>query len=167
MRTISNSRKICQNLWRSFFSTYLDEESMIKVLEKCPFPKEANLSVPKLDEHWRINSYPIFFSLRKGTGGGGGVRRMINLKYLKQNILHEYFKMENMSDLVNMIQTGDFMMKLDLKDACFRVPIHPLDQKFLRFRWKGKLYQVLVMAFMDSSFKSCIIAQIRIHHKMS
>ena len=33
-----------------FFSTYLDEDSMTKVLEKCLFPKDPNLSDPKLDE---------------------------------------------------------------------------------------------------------------------
>ena len=73
--------------------------------------------------------FHIFVTPKKDEG----VRLVINLKYLNQNIMYEHFKMENMSDLVNMIKPGDFIMQLDLKDAYFSVPIHPQDQKFLRF----------------------------------
>ena len=35
-----------------YFGSYLDEETMAKVLKDLPFPKHENLQVPKLDEDW-------------------------------------------------------------------------------------------------------------------
>ena len=37
---------------KEYFSKYLDDETMAKVLENCPVPDHDNLSVPKLDEYW-------------------------------------------------------------------------------------------------------------------
>jgi hypothetical protein len=36
---------------------------------------------------------------------------------------------------------------INLKDAYFYVPIHPLARKFLRFWWKGVLYQFMALPF--------------------
>ena len=44
---------------------------------------------------------------------------------------------------------GDFMLKMDLKDAYFSVAMHKETRKFLRFRWRNKLYQFMVMAYSD------------------
>ena len=39
------------------------------------------------------------------------------------------------------------MCKMDLKDAYFSVPLHPGSRKYVRFRWKGALYEFLCLAF--------------------
>ena len=31
---------------------------------------------------------------------------------------------------------GDYLMKLDLNDACYAVPMHPESRKYLRFQFK-------------------------------
>ena len=40
-----------------------------------------------------------------------------------------------------MIERNCYMASLDLKDAYYSVPISLEDRKFLRFYWKGVLYQ--------------------------
>ena len=44
-------------------------------------------------------------------------------------------------------QPGDFGASIDLKDAYFHLRIHPSQRKFLRFIWRGKLYEFLVLPF--------------------
>ena len=77
----------------------------------------------------------------------GGFRPVFNLKPLNRFIIYKHFKMETMRDLMNMIRPQDYMVKLDLKNAYFAVPIGEKFRKYLRFRWGGKLYQFLAMAF--------------------
>ena len=40
-----------------------------------------------------------------------------------------------------MMRPGCFMASIDLKDAFYSVPIHKDHQKYLKFQWRGKLYQ--------------------------
>jgi len=55
----------------------------------------------------------------------GGNRPVINLKNLNSFIPYQHFKMEGLHVLRDLIQEGDFMCKIDLKDAYFVVPIAP------------------------------------------
>ena len=52
--------------------------------------------------------------------------------------------MKNVSDLLNQ---GDYMVKIDLKDAYWHIGIHQESKKYLRFRWDQKLYEMGVLAF--------------------
>ena len=67
----------------------------------------------------------------------GDLRPVISLKPLNFFVEKIHFKMENIDSTINYVSTGDYMVSLDLKDAYFSVPIHPLDRKLLRFFWKG------------------------------
>ena len=78
---------------------------------------------------------------------GGERRPIINLKGLNRFVAHNHFKMEGIPTLRDLITPGDFMFKLDLKDAYFTVPIHPSHRKYLRFRWKGEVYQFTCLPF--------------------
>ena len=77
----------------------------------------------------------------------GGHRPVFNMKELNQFLEYQHFKMETMKDLLNMLRPGDYMVKIDLKDAYFSVPMSQNSKKFMRFRWKDVLYQFRVMAF--------------------
>ena len=56
---------------------------------------------------------------------------------------YRHFKMEGMKDVIDLLNQGDYMIKIDLNDAYWYIPIHPSIQKYLRFQWKEKLYEML------------------------
>lgn len=58
----------------------------------------------------------------------------INLKKLNKHITYERFKMESLLLLKEVLQKGNYMCKINLKDAYFLVPFHPKSQKFVRFQ---------------------------------
>jgi hypothetical protein len=41
------------------------------------------------------------------------------------------------------MREGDYMGKIDLKDAYFSVGVREKDRKYLRFKWQGKTYHGL------------------------
>ena len=68
-------------------------------------------------------------------------RLIINLKRLNSFVVYEHFKMEGLDLVKFIIRENDWMVKVDLKDAYFTVPVAHEHQKFLRFIWKGRFYQ--------------------------
>ena len=72
---------------------------------------------------------------------------MINLKKLNQYIEYQHFKMEDLQALKSLTKKGDYMVKLDLKDEYFSLPIHKAFRKYLRSAWKGKINEYQVLGF--------------------
>lgn len=85
----------------------------------------------------------IFLVPKKGWGH----RPIINLKKLNEFVEHHHFKMEGIHMLKDLLKQGDFMAKIDLKDACFAVLTCEPDKRYLRFRWKDKIYQFNCLPF--------------------
>jgi len=74
-------------------------------------------------------------------------RPIINLKRLNSFVAYEHFKMENLDLVRYIIRRGDWMAKIDLKDAYFTIPIAVEHQKFLCFVWKKEFYQYVCLPF--------------------
>lgn len=55
----------------------------------------------------------IFLVKKKDRGN----RPVINLKELNSYVTYQHFKMEGLYLLKHLVQTGDWMIKIDLKDA--------------------------------------------------
>ena len=81
----------------------------------------------------------------------GGQRPVINLKPLNQFVQQQHFKMEGIHTLRELIQPGDWLTKLDLKDAFFTIPIHHSHRHYLRFMFLEKVYEFNYLPFGLSS----------------
>ena len=77
----------------------------------------------------------------------GGQRPVINLKCLNKFVYREHFKMEGIHILRDLLRAGDWMTKVDLKDAYFMVPIYEDDRAFLKFSFKERMYQFRCLPF--------------------
>ena len=81
----------------------------------------------------------------------GRLRPVINLKALNQSVKTEHFKMEGIYMLKDLLKAGNWMVKIDLKDAYFMIPIAQEDRTFLCFQWQNKAYQFNCLPFGLSS----------------
>ena len=55
--------------------------------------------------------------------------------------------MEGFYMIKDLVKQGNWMAKVDLKDAYFLIPIYPGHQKFLRLQWKGQTFQFHCLPF--------------------
>lgn len=74
-------------------------------------------------------------------------RLVINLKKLNEFVISPHFKMENYKSVLTLIEKNCYMASIDLVDAYHAIPVHPDDQKFLRFEYNGKLFQFTCLPF--------------------
>ncbi len=103
---------------------------------------EKHAIVEVLDGSWGFLS-SLFVIPKKS----GGFRPIVNLKPLNKFIQYEHFKMEGLETVKSLVRKGDWLVKLDLKDAYLTVPVLPAHQKFLRFVWRKRTYQFSCLAF--------------------
>jgi len=81
----------------------------------------------------------------------GSHRPMINLKPLNGFVQKQHFKMEGSSMVKDLLQPGDWMCYLNLKDAYHSVSIAKEHRKYLRFIWNGQIFEFTCLPFGLSS----------------
>ncbi len=91
---------------------------------------------------------PVFFSVyfiipKKD----GGFRPILDLRDLNKTLKYLPFLMLRTSDVLRAIEPQDCIVKVDLKDAYFHVPIAPHHRHFLCFHFEGKTFQFNVLPF--------------------
>lgn len=80
---------------------------------------------------------PVFLRKKKD----GGVRMILNLEKLNTHIPYQHFKMENFAQAIRLINKGDYMASVDLRHAYYTIKIAEEQQRFLCFKWQGRIYQ--------------------------
>ena len=91
---------------------------------------------------------PGFYSnvfLERKTSGGR--RPVIDLKQMNAHIDAPHFHMHTISLVLNTVERGDYVFKIDLQDAYFHVLIHTASRTYLRFAFENKVYQFRVLPF--------------------
>ena len=86
------------------------------------------------------------FLVEKGQGTGE-FRPVSNLRALNRFLPKERFKMEGLHTARPLLRSGDYMMKLDLKDAYYAVSIHQDSRKYLRFQFEGTTFEFRCLSF--------------------
>ena len=71
----------------------------------------------------------------------GSHRMILNFKNLNMYAAKAHFKMDTLHTITKLNRKDCFVASIDLKDACYSVPISRKDRKYLRFLWQGTLFQ--------------------------
>lgn len=75
----------------------------------------------------------------------------LNLKNTNEYVVYHHFKMDTFESAVNLIKKDCFMASIDIRHAYHSIPIAVEHQKYLRFIWKGKIFQYTCLPFGLSS----------------
>ena len=104
--------------------------------------------------------YSRLFVTPKVTGGW---RPVINLSCLNRFARLSPFCMETAQSVLQSLRRRDWMVSLDLQDACLQVPVHPESRRYLRFCIDPRTFQFRVLCFGLSSAPqvfTCVMALI-------
>lgn len=78
---------------------------------------------------------------------GGELRPVINLKNLNSFLPYEHFEMEGVHLLKDLMEEGDWLVKLDLKDAYLTINVAEEFRKYLKFFWRNKIMEFTSLPF--------------------
>ena len=92
--------------------------------------------------------YSRLFVTPKVTGGW---RPVINLSRLNRFVRLSPFCMETAQSVLQSLRWRDWMVSLDLQDACLQVPVHPESRRYLRFCIGPRTFQFRALCFGLSS----------------
>ena len=90
-----------------------------------------------------------FFLTTKSDGCSK--RFILNLKQLNKHITPPHFKLEDFRTVTKLMQKGDYMASVDLKDAYYALPIYVDHRKYLRFIFENQLFQFITFWPLNST----------------
>ena len=79
----------------------------------------------------------IFLTKKKDVSN----RPIINLKGLNTFVTQKHFEMESLQSIKHLIHKNCFFASVHLKDAYFTILVAKVHRKYLRFEWKGNIYE--------------------------
>ena len=91
-----------------------------------------------------LGFYSKIFTIPKASGG---FRPILDLAPLNKFLRKIKFRMDSPQLIRKEVRSGDWACSLDLKDAYFHIQIRKCDRKWLRFSWKGLVFQYKVLPF--------------------
>ncbi|KAJ8400811.1 hypothetical protein AAFF_G00391650 [Aldrovandia affinis] len=85
--------------------------------------------------------------LQEAIKKGGGFRLILNLRDFNRCLEVLKFKMLAPARVLKVISSGLWFTSLDLKDAYFHIPVHPVHWTYLRFAFEGVAFELKVLPF--------------------
>ena len=77
----------------------------------------------------------------------GGWRPVIDLSRLNGFVDVSHFHMKTTQTVLHSLREADWLVSLDLQDACLQVPVHPSPRRHLRFCVGESVYQFRALCF--------------------
>ncbi|KAK2548898.1 Polyprotein P3 [Acropora cervicornis] len=114
---------------------FLKKERQIIDIQIQEFLQKGIISRSIFQEEQIIS--PIFLRPKPD----GSHRVIFNLKSLNDSVVYQHFKLDTLEKAIQLVRPGCYMASLDLKDAYYSVPIALEQQRYLKFLWRGVLYQ--------------------------
>ena len=71
----------------------------------------------------------------------GNFRMVLDLSVLNKVVEYEHFKMSSLKTALELMRDGAWMCSVDLRDAYYTISVEAEFRKYLKFVWKGVLYQ--------------------------
>ena len=121
-------------------SNKLAEEALDK--EVFSMLEKKAIQVVRTPDQGRVFSH-LFVTPKKD----GGFRPIINLRKVNAVIPYQHFQMEGLKNVQDILLQGNWLIKIDLSDAFFSVPLHKDSRKLAAFHWKGVPYEFRVACF--------------------
>ena len=90
---------------------------------------------------------PCIFRLMTTRRADGRFRLIADLRPLNQVVAAPKFKSEDIRTAITMVNPGDFMSTIDLKDGFLHIPVHPSHCQYLGFEWQGDYFQFNALPF--------------------
>lgn len=124
-----------------------------EVLKKfhTPVSSHMTLEIQKMIQQHIIEPAPLtpsfispLFLIRKSSGK---MRTIFNLKALNQYMVPKHFRLFHYHQMPEFLQPTDWMVKLDLSQAYYHIPIQQEHRRFLRISYNGCLLQMTCLPF--------------------
>ena len=106
-----------------------------------------SLSAKYAIEEVPMSEFCYFSNMFLVARKSGGKRPVLNLQPLNNFVPDETFKMEGIHLLTDFLKPDYFMIKLDMRDAYYSIPINKQSRCYKQFIFERKLYQFKVLVF--------------------
>ncbi|XP_030834672.1 uncharacterized protein LOC115921380 [Strongylocentrotus purpuratus] len=100
-------------------------------------------AIEEVDDHPCLCLSPVFVIPKRS----GSLRMILNMKRINLHLGKVHFRMDHLATILPSLNPADVAVSLDLRDAYFHIPIHPLSRDLLGFAFLGKFYRYRVLPF--------------------
>ena len=116
-----------------------EEQHLINEKISKMLSKGAIIALPQKEAN-----HGFYSSLHLVPKVDGGMRPVINLKSLNEYVVPQYFKMEGIHTLKDLLRRGDWMTKINPKVT---IPIHSTSRSVHRFSNEQRLNELSCLPF--------------------
>lgn len=110
------------------------------------------LEIGVLSENKFTTGYlsPIFLRAKPD----GSHRLIVNLKSLNNFVYTQKFRLISFNKISQIIENGDFLIKIDISNAYYHIPMRMSHERFLSICYRNKIYNIKCLPFGLSSAPS-------------